>query len=389
LWASWVASATTTDTKGTDALASEAGTDLAHMRVALALARRGLGRTWPNPAVGCVLVNRRRVVGRGWTQAGGRPHAETEALQRAGKDAAGSSAYVSLEPCSHHGQTPPCAEALIAAGVRRVVVAVEDPDPRVSGRGLELLRDAGLEVTLGVGADEALEINAGFLMRLEKNRPLITLKLAMTLDGRIATHNGESRWITGEPARQRSHLLRAQHDAVMVGSGTVLADDPLLNVRLPGLERESPLRIVLDGRMRLPLTSALVVSARDTPTWLVTLPGGDKRRRQTYADCGIEVIEAAPGTDGALDLVQVMGRLAKHGLTRLLVEGGAKLAAALLRDKLVDRLAIFRAPSLIGGDGLPAATGFGLQRLADMPGFVALETMELGQDRLETYRRAP
>jgi len=173
-----------------------------------------------------------------------------------------------------------------------------------------------------------------------------------------------------------------------VGSGTVLADDPLLNVRLPGLERYSPLRIVLDGRMRLPLTSALVVGAHDTPTWLVTLPGGDKRRRQIYVDCGIEVIEAPAGSDGALDLVQVMGRLAAHGLTRLLVEGGARLAAALLRDKLVDRLAIFRAPSLIGGDGLPATAGFGLERLADMPGFVPMETIELGQDRLETYGQA-
>jgi diaminohydroxyphosphoribosylaminopyrimidine deaminase/5-amino-6-(5-phosphoribosylamino)uracil reductase len=384
LWASSVASATTTDSQGSNARA-----DLVHMRAALALARRGLGRTWPNPAVGCVLVKEGRVVGRGWTQSGGRPHAEGEALRRAGKLAAGSTAYVSLEPCSHHGQTPPCAEALIEANVARVVVAIEDPDPRVSGRGLALLRDAGIEVALGPGSEEALEINAGFLLRLEKNRPLVTLKLAMTLDGRIATHTGESRWITGEPARARSHLLRAQQDAIMVGSGTVLADDPLLNVRLPGLERESPLRIVLDGRMRLPLTSALVVGARDTPTWLVTLPGGDKRRRQTYVDCGIEVIEAHPGEDGALDLNQVMARLAQHGLTRLLVEGGAKLAAALLRDRLVDRLAIFRAPSLIGGDGLAAATGFGLERLADMPGFVALETVELGQDRLETYRRAP
>ncbi len=358
------------------------------MRAALALARRGLGRTWPNPAVGCVLVKEGRVVGRGWTQRGGRPHAETEALQRAGGKAAGSTAYVSLEPCSHHGRTPPCAEALVEAKIARAVIAMQDPDPRVSGRGVQLLRNAGIEVEIGPGAAEALEINVGFLLRLEKNRPLVTLKLAMTLDGRIATHSGESRWITGEPARARSHLLRAQHDAVMVGSGTVLADDPLLNVRLPGLERESPLRIVLDGRMRLPLTSALVAGARDTPTWLVTLPHGDKRRRQTYIDCGIEVIESPPGHDGALDLVQVMGRLAQHGLTRLLVEGGAKLAAALLRDQLVDRLAIFRAPSLIGGDGLPAATGFGLERLVDMPQFVPMETMQLGRDELETYRRA-
>jgi diaminohydroxyphosphoribosylaminopyrimidine deaminase/5-amino-6-(5-phosphoribosylamino)uracil reductase len=358
------------------------------MRAAFALARRGLGRTWPNPAVGCVLVKDNRVVGRGWTQFGGRPHAETEALNRAGTRAAGSTAYVSLEPCSHHGQTGPCAEALIASGIARAVVAMEDPDPRVAGRGLALLRDRGVAVTLGVGESESREINAGFLLRLAQDRPLVTLKLAMTLDGRIATHTGESRWITGEPARARGHLMRAQHDAVMVGSGTVLADDPLLNVRVPGLERYTPLRIVLDGRMRLPLTSALVVGARDMPIWLVTLPGGDKRRRQTYVDCGLDVIEASPGPDGALDLVQVMGQLAGRGLTRLLVEGGARLAATLLRDRLVDRLAIFRAPSVIGGDGLPAATGFGLERLADMPGFVALETIELGQDRLETYRRA-
>ncbi len=374
--------------KTTDTLGSDPHSDLVHMRAALALARRGLGRTWPNPTVGCVLVKDGSVVGRGWTQKGGRPHAETEALQRAGAKAAGSTAYVTLEPCSHHGRTPPCAEALIEAKIARAVIAIQDPDIRVSGRGIQLLDGAGIAVEIGPGAAEALEINAGFLLRLEKNRPLITLKLAMTLDGRIATHSGESRWITGEPARARSHLLRAQHDAVMVGSGTVLADDPLLNVRLPGLERESPLRIVLDGRMRLPLTSALVAGARDTPTWLVTLPHGDKRRRQTYIDCGIEVIEAPPGHDGALDLMQVMARLAQHGLTRLLVEGGARLAAALLRDELVDRLAIFRAPSLIGGDGLPATSAFGLQRLADMPQFVPMETMQLGRDELETYRRA-
>ena len=378
MWASSVATATTT----------EARDDLIHMRAAIALARRSLGRSWPNPAVGCVLVKNGCVVGRGWTQPGGGPHAETEALNRAGDLAAGATAYVSLEPCSHHGQTGPCAEALIAARIARAVVAMEDPDPRVAGRGLTLLGDSGIAVNLGVGEEEARDINAGFLLRLAKNRPLVTLKLAMTLDGRIATHTGESRWITGEPARARSHLMRAQNDAVMVGSGTVLADDPLLNVRLPGLERYSPLRIVLDGRLRLPLTSALVVGARHTPTWLVTLPGGDKRRRQIYTDCGLILIEAPPSADGALDLKQVMGRLAEHGLTRLLVEGGARLAAALLRDDLVDRLAIFRAPSLIGGDGLPAAAGFGLDRLADMPGFVAVETVELGRDRLETFRRA-
>ena len=358
------------------------------MRAALALARRALGRSWPNPAVGCVLVREGRVVGRGWTQPGGRPHAETEALGRAGNAAGGATAYVSLEPCSHHGKTQPCAEALVAAGIKRAVVAMEDPDPRVSGRGIARLEQNGIPVTLGFGENEAAEMNAGFFLRIREKRPLVTLKLAMTLDGRIATHTGESRWITGEAARARAHLLRAQHDAVMVGSGTVLADDPLLNVRLPGLEPHSPLRIVLDGRMRLPLTSALVAGARTCPTWLVTLEGGDRRRRHAYQDCGVEVIEVPGGPDGAIDLGRVLHYLAGKGLTRILAEGGASLAAALLREDLVDRLAIFRAPSIIGGDGLPAAAGFGLERLAELPRFVPQETVWLGPDRLETYRRA-
>ncbi|MEA2782998.1 MAG: diaminohydroxyphosphoribosylaminopyrimidine deaminase [Rhodospirillaceae bacterium] len=358
------------------------------MRVALALAGRGLGRVWPNPAVGCIVVKAGRVVGRGWTQPGGRPHAETEALGRAGSAAKGATAYVTLEPCSHRGKTGPCADALLGAGITRAVVAIEDPDPRVSGRGLAKLRDGGVEVALGIGEPEAAELNAGFFLRVTENRPLVTLKLATTLDGRIGTRTGESRWITGEAARARAHLLRAQHDAIVVGSGTVLADDPMLNVRLPGLGDRSPLRIVLDGRMRLPLTSALVAGARVTPTWLVTLDSGDRRRRQTYVDCGVEVIEAPPSADGALDLRQVLHRLAARGLTRLLVEGGARLAAALLRERLIDRLAIFRAPSMIGGDGLPAAGGFGLERLVDLPQFLAQDVVDLGKDRLETYKRA-
>ena len=358
------------------------------MHAALALARRALGRSWPNPAVGCVLVREGRVVGRGWTQPGGRPHAETEALRRASAGARGASAYVTLEPCSHYGRTPPCADALIAAGIARAVIAMKDPDPRVSGEGLARLRGAGIPVALGLGESEAGEINAGFFLRIREKRPLITLKLAMTLDGQIATRTGESRWITGEAARARAHLLRAQHDAVMVGSGTVLADDPLLNVRLPGLERHSPLRIVLDGRMRLPLTSTLVASARQMPTWLVTLEGGERHRRRAYEDSGVEVIEVSASEAGAIDLQPMLQLLAEKGLTRILAEGGAQLAAALLREHLVDRLAIFRSASLIGGDGLPAAAGFGLDRLAEQPLFQPLETIWLGADRLETYIRA-
>jgi diaminohydroxyphosphoribosylaminopyrimidine deaminase/5-amino-6-(5-phosphoribosylamino)uracil reductase len=359
------------------------------MAAALTLARRGLGRVWPNPAVGCVLVQADgTVIGRGWTQQGGRPHAEVEALARAGTAARGATAYVTLEPCSHHGKTPPCADALIAAGVSRVVAAIEDPDARVSGAGIARLRAAGIGVTVDVLAAEAREVNAGFFTRIDEGRPLVTLKLATTLDGRLATHAGESRWITGEAARQRAHLLRANHDAVMIGSGTALTDDPHLTCRLPGLEDWSPVRVVLDRRLRLPLTANLVASARVTPTWLATLPGGDGARRHAYVDAGVEVIEVPADDSGDLSLPELMRLLGQRGLTRLLVEGGSHAAAALLRDRLVDRLAWFHAPGLMGGDGLPAVQAFGIDRLDDMPRFVPAGRVRVGDDVLETYRRS-
>lgn len=242
------------------------------MRAALSLARRNLGCVWPNPAVGCVLVRDGKVVGRGWTGRGGRPHAETEALARAGPAARGATAYVSLEPCDHHGETPPCSEALIAAEVARLVVAVEDPDPRVSGRGLKRLRAAGIDVEVAGGAlaEQARDLNAGFFLRVREGRPLFTLKTATTLDGKIATRTGDSRWITGAGARAVTHWMRAEHDAVLIGSGTALADDPDLTCRTPGLEDRSPVRIVADGRLRLPPESRLVATARDIPTWVLT-----------------------------------------------------------------------------------------------------------------------
>lgn len=382
--------------------------DLANMRSALALARRGLGSVWPNPAVGCVLVRETesgektggragRVVGRGWTQPGGRPHAETEALGRAGAAAKGATAYVTLEPCSHHGATPPCADALIAAGVGRVVAAIEDPDPRVAGQGLARLAEAGIEVTRGIGADEAAEINAGFFLRVRAGRPLVTLKLASTLDGRIAAPDGESRWITGEDARARAHVLRAEHDAVMVGSGTALADDPELTCRLPGFaedrsagpagRRRQPVRIVMDGRLRLSPASRLTRTARETPTWVVTAEGADAAKKKALAALGVEIVEVPAGPDGRVDAKAALAALGRRGLTRVLVEGGGTLAAALLKTDLVDRMAWFHAPAVLGGEGRPAVGALALAALAEMPRFAPVARTAAGADGLVTFRR--
>jgi len=360
--------------------------DLSSMRAALALARRGLGAVWPNPAVGCVIVNRGRVVGRGWTQPGGRPHGETEALGRAGAAARGAIAYVSLEPCCHWGRTPPCTEALIGAGIRRVVVALEDPDPRVAGEGVRRLRAAGLDVETGLCAAEAAEINAGFFRRLRTGRPLVTLKLATSLDGRIATGRGESQWITGSPARERAHALRAAHDAIMVGIGTVIADNPQLTCRLPGLAHRSPVRVVMDRRLRIPPTTRLISSAREVPTWVLTLRSADAALREPLLRAGATVIEIDPGPDGNGSLAAALAALGERGITRLLVEGGGHLAAAFVRAGLVDRLVWVHAPLLIGGDGIPAIAEFGLEVLSAAPGFERLSTETVGDDVLTVFR---
>jgi diaminohydroxyphosphoribosylaminopyrimidine deaminase/5-amino-6-(5-phosphoribosylamino)uracil reductase len=363
------------------------------MRAALTLAARGLGRSAPNPAVGCILVRDGRAIGRGWTQPGGRPHAETEAIRRAEatapEGARGATAYVTLEPCAHHGKTPPCADALITAGIARCVAAFEDPDPRVAGQGLQRLRDAGIPVETGVEADAARRLNAGYLLRRSAGRPLVTLKLATSLDGRIATHGGDSKWITGTAARARAHLLRAEHDAVMVGSGTAVADDPALTVRLPGLADRQVLRIVLDGRLRLPLTHRLVRDAGAVPTLLVTRSDAPATRAQAYADAGVELVrvEGDPAA-GGLSIAAVLELLGRRGLTRVLVEGGGQLAAALLRGQWVDRLVWFRAGRVIGGDGIPAVAGFGLETVGDAPGFTRIETVPLGDDVMERFGRA-
>jgi diaminohydroxyphosphoribosylaminopyrimidine deaminase/5-amino-6-(5-phosphoribosylamino)uracil reductase len=327
------------------------------------------------------------VVGRGWTQPGGRPHAETEALLRAGKAAHGATAYVSLEPCAHVGQTPPCAEALIEAGVRRVVIATEDPDPRVSGRGIARLQGAGVEVSVGVGAADAMELNAGFFMRITQGRPLVSLKVATSLDGRIATQAGDSKWITGEAARRRAHLLRACHDAILIGTGTVLADDSELTCRLPGLADRSPVRVVLDGRLRLPATAKLLATARTVPTWLLTTAGRDPTQLEALACRGVAIIEVDGVGNGRLSLPAALRALAARGITRLLVEGGSLLSASLLLAGFVDRVYWFRAASMIGGDGLPAAAPLGLARAQDAVRFARTDVIPLGEDILETYRR--
>ena len=359
--------------------------DLGAMRAALALARRGLGTVWPNPAVGCVIVEERQVVGRGWTQPGGRPHGETEALRRAGEAARGAAAYVSLEPCCHWGRTPPCVDALITAGVQRAVVALEDPDPRVAGEGMRRLRAAGLDVEVGLCAEEAAEVNAGFLSRLRLGRPLVTLKFATSLDGRIATASGESQWISGPPARERAHALRASHDAIMVGTGTAVVDDPQLTCRLPGLDHRSPVRVVIDRHLRIPPTARLIADAHQVPTWVLTLRSADPDRRAAFLANRVTLIDVDHDSTGQVDLAAALGVLGERGITRLLVEGGAGLAAAFFRARLVDRLVWVHAPLAIGGDGIPAIAGLDPTALAHAPAFERLSTQTIGDDVLTTF----
>ena len=370
------------------------------MRAALSLARRGLGDTAPNPSVGCVIVRAGRVVARGRTAAGGRPHAEVVALAAAGEAARGATAYVSLEPCAHTGKTPPCTAALIAAGVARVVIGATDPNPKVNGQGAAQLRAAGIEVAEGLLRAEAEAVISGFAMVMTQGRPLLRLKLASTLDGRIATSTSESQWLTGEPARRAAHAMRGRHDAVMVGVGTVLADDPELTCRLDGFRSAPLVRIVIDSHLRTPLMSKLVRgaggaaahqnksrTASNDPLWLVHRNGADPARKQALAAAGARLIEV-PSAAAGVDLPAALRALAAAGLTRVLAEGGGTLAAGLLRAGLVDRLAWFHAPAIIGGDGWPAAQAFGVTILAGMPRFTPVHSERWGDDMLTTYRKA-
>lgn len=355
------------------------------MALALALGRRRLGQTWPNPSVGCVIVQGGRIVGRAVTAPGGRPHAEPQALAQAGAAARGATAYVSLEPCAHHGETPPCAAALIKAGVAHVVAPLQDSDPRVSGQGFAMLRDAGIRVTTRVLADEAARDHAGFFLRCEQGRPFVTLKLASSFDGRIATATGESQWITSPEARRMVHAMRARHDAVMVGGGTARADDPSLTVREIGADRQ-PVRIVVSRRLDLPMMSRLARSARDIPLWLAHGPDVDPALHEAWTGIGARLIRCGV-SEGQLDLGSVLRALGQAGLTRVLCEGGGALAASLLAADLVDELLGFTAGCAIGAEGLPSISALGLAHLSEAPRFALRETRPIGGDVLHRWHR--
>ena len=360
--------------------------DQRFMALALGLASRGLGNVWPNPAVGCVIVRDGRVLGRGWTQPGGRPHAERRALDQAGSAACGATAYVTLEPCAHHGRTPPCAEALVAAGIARVVTALTDPDPRVSGRGHAILQSAGVEVETGVLSSEAAALQAGFLMRIRAGRPWLTLKLATSFDGRIATATGESQWITGPQARARVHHLRARHDAVMVGGGTARADDPLLTVR-NFTPLRAPVRVVASSGLDLPQGGRLAGSGAQAPLWLLHSRVAKAGARDHWQGLGARLIELPGGTAG-LDPAALMAALGDAGLTRVFCEGGGAFAASLLAAGLVDELIGFTAGMVLGGDARAALGPLGLARLDAAPRYRLAEAVPIGGDIMHRWPRA-
>ena len=355
------------------------------MTIAFGLGRRGLGRTWPNPAVGAVVVKNGFILGRGWTQPGGRPHAETEALAHAGAGARGATLYVTLEPCAHQGQTPPCTDSIMAAQICRVVSALVDPNPLVAGAGHWQLAERGIVVEVGVGADEARRAHAGHIRRMRDGRPHVCLKLAVSADEKIALAGRRPVAITAEPARRRVHLMRAMHDAVATGIATVLADDPQLTCRLPGMH--SPVRIVLDSALRLPLASKLVSTTHIAPVWVFTGASASAQREQALAARGVEVLRVEE-TAGALDLGAVLRIVAARGITRLMVEAGPKLASALLAADLIDEVALFRSPTAIGAEGVDALDGLPLSALVKSAQLRRLGSEPVGPDLLESYERA-
>ena len=358
--------------------------DARYMALAFTLGRRGLGNTWPNPAVGAVIVKDNVIVGRGWTQSGGRPHAEVEALRQAKKNAQGATMYVTLEPCAHQGKTPPCADAIIKAGITRVVSALEDPNPEVAGKGHAKLRDKGIAVDVGLGEQEAAHVHAGHIMRVTENRPYVTLKLAVSADGKAGLAGRKPVAITGEQARARVFQMRAAADAIMVGIGTVLSDNPQLTCRLPGMFERSPVRVVLDATLKLPLSTSVVATVRETPTWVITSTKASAIAEEILRQKDCKVFRVSD-TDGKLDFDAVLKVLAGEGITRLMVEGGPKLAGALASAGLVDELALLRGATTIGADGIDPLDGMPLDGFTGQ--LQAQGREKLGPDVLETYAR--
>jgi diaminohydroxyphosphoribosylaminopyrimidine deaminase/5-amino-6-(5-phosphoribosylamino)uracil reductase len=348
------------------------------MDYALRLGRRALGTTAENPPVGCVIVKDGRVLGVGWTQSGGRPHAETEALKMAGNAAKGATAYVTLEPCAHHGRTPPCAEALVKAGLARVVTAIEDPDSRVSGGGHAILKAAGIPVETGISAEEARRDLAGFLTRIRKKRPYVTLKIGVSADGKIAAGPGQRTSITGEEVKVRVHLMRAQSDAILVGLSTVLIDDPDLTCRLPGMEARSPIRIVADTRLSIPSKAKLVKTAEQVPVWIFST-------RKGGVSAGITVIDCKQTANGWVDFVDALEQLGERGINRLLVEGGSHISQSFLEADLVDEVQLFQSPAIIGPQGIDAIADTPLSTLEKR--FKPTQKEVLGTDTLTVYDR--
>jgi diaminohydroxyphosphoribosylaminopyrimidine deaminase/5-amino-6-(5-phosphoribosylamino)uracil reductase len=362
--------------------------DQRFMALALTLGRRGQGRTWPNPAVGAVIVKDGVIVGRGWTQAGGRPHAEVEALRRAGDAARGATLYVTLEPCSHHGRSPPCADAVIAARLARVVSAIEDPNPEVAGQGHARLRAAGIVVDVGSSARKAAYDHAGHFRRIRDKRPHVILKLAVSSDDKIAAVGHRPVAITCDAARSRVHLLRAQCDAILIGIGTVLADDPKLTCRLPGMEAQSPVRVVLDRSLRIPGSSKLVHSARETPLWVMTSNTSEAPAVMKLGAAGAQVIRAATtSAPPGLDLKAVLHALAEKGITRLLVEGGSRVASSFVAADLVDEVWLLRGPDAIGAGGVPALDALPLSAITQSPQLKVRASEMLQKDTLTIYER--
>jgi diaminohydroxyphosphoribosylaminopyrimidine deaminase/5-amino-6-(5-phosphoribosylamino)uracil reductase len=366
---------------------SDSSADVRFMTLALALGRRGLGRTWPNPAVGAVVVRDDGtapvIVGRGWTQAGGRPHAETEAIARAGAAAPGATLYVTLEPCSHYGRTPPCADAIVAAGIARVVSAMIDPNPEVAGAGHRRMAERGIVVEVGVGGEQAQRDHAGHIRRVQDGRPHVALKLAVSADGKAGLAGRRPVAITGSAVRNRVHLMRATYDAVLTGIGTALSDDPLLTCRLPGMEARSPVRIVLDSRLRLPLDGRLAGTARSTPLWLVTADTAPREREGALLERGIEVLRTADPRD----LPAVLRVLAERGITRLMVEAGPILSAAFVSADLVDEAMLFRSPNPLAPDAIDALEGLPLEALTRSARLVRTASEAVGPDTVEQYLR--